>query len=114
MAAWGETSEEEEDSQEEEIVEALITRSESKSDLESIESLSQLKDKVRGLSTAKVVKLLFSVMNECETIQQKHLSVWVPLLRGLGRSSCRQPYPYWHSYPSVSYTHLTLPTKRIV
>jgi len=30
--------------------------------------LSQLKDTVRGLSKAKVVKLLFAIMNECETI----------------------------------------------
>ena len=68
MAAWGETSKEEENSQEEEVVEALMATSESESDLESIESLSQLKDKVRGLSNAKVVKLLFTVMDECETI----------------------------------------------
>jgi len=56
------------DSQEEEVVEALMARSESKSDLESIESLSPLKDKVRGLSKAKVVKLLFTIMDECETL----------------------------------------------
>ena len=45
-----------------------MARSESEWDLESIESLSQLKDEVRGLSKAKVVKLLFTVMDECETI----------------------------------------------
>jgi len=45
-----------------------MARSESESDLESVESLSQLKDMVRGLSKAKVVKLLFAIMNECETI----------------------------------------------
>ena len=40
MAAWGETSEQEEDSQEEEVAEALMARSESESNLESVESLS--------------------------------------------------------------------------
>jgi len=40
MVAWGETLEEEEDSQEEEAVEALMARSESESDLKSIKSLS--------------------------------------------------------------------------
>ena len=64
MAGWGETSEKEEDSQEEEVIEALTGRSESESDPESVESLSQLKHIVRGLSKAKVVKLLFAIMNE--------------------------------------------------
>jgi len=36
MAIWGETSKEEEDSQEEEVVEALIARSEFELDLESV------------------------------------------------------------------------------
>ena len=45
-----------------------MARSESELDLESIKSLSQLKDKVRGLSKAIVVKLLFTIIDECETI----------------------------------------------
>ena len=45
-----------------------MARSESESDLESVESLSQLKDTVCGLSKVKVAKLLFSIMDECETI----------------------------------------------
>ena len=68
MAAWGETLKEEEDSQQEKVVEALMARSKSESNLESIESLSQLKDTVHGLSIAKVVKLLFAIMNECKTV----------------------------------------------
>jgi len=63
MAAWGQTSEEDEESQEEEVVEALMARSESESDLESVESLCQLKDMVRGLSKVKFVKLLFAIIN---------------------------------------------------
>ena len=54
MAAWGQTSEEDEESQEEEVVEALMARSESKLDLESVESFSQLTDTVRGLSKVKL------------------------------------------------------------
>ena len=72
MTAWGETSEEEEDFEEEEAVKALMARSEFELDLESVESLSQLKDTVRGLSKAKVIKLLFAIMNECETITAKN------------------------------------------
>jgi len=45
-----------------------MARSKSESNLESIESLSQLKDTVHGLSIAKVVKLLFAIMNECKTV----------------------------------------------
>ena len=60
MAAWGETLEKEEGSQEEETAVALIARSESESDFEPVESLSQLKDKVYGLSKAKVEKLLLT------------------------------------------------------
>jgi len=45
-----------------------MARSKSESDLESVESLSQLKGTICGLSKAKVVKLLFAIMNECETI----------------------------------------------
>jgi len=72
MATWGETSEEEEDSQQEEVREALMAKNESESDLELIENLSQLKDKVCDLSKAKVVKLLFTIMDECETITAKN------------------------------------------
>jgi len=45
-----------------------MARSESESNLESTESLSPFKDKVRGLSKAKAVKLLFTIMDECGTI----------------------------------------------
>jgi len=60
MAALGETSEEEDGPQEEEAAVALMARSESESDFEPVESLSQLKDKVYGLSKAKVEKLLLT------------------------------------------------------
>jgi len=72
MATWGETSDEEDDSQEEEAAVALVARSESESDFEPVESLSQLKDKVRGLSKAKVEKLLLTVMDECDAINAEN------------------------------------------
>jgi len=32
-------------------------------------------------------------------LQQQHLPVWVSLSRGLGRSNCKHPCLYRHSYP---------------
>jgi len=68
MAAWGDTSEKDEASEEEATAAAaaaIMARSESDSDLdcEPIESLSQLKDKVRGLSKAKFEELLLTLMD---------------------------------------------------
>jgi len=47
---------------------ALIGRSESELEFELVESLSQLKDKVRGLSNAKIEELLLTLMDECDAI----------------------------------------------
>ena len=68
MAAWGDTSEEDEASEEEEAVVALMAKSESESDVEPVESLSQLKRKVRGLSKAKIEELWFTLIDECDAI----------------------------------------------
>jgi len=70
MATWGRTSEEEEGSQEEEAVAALMAGSESKSEFES---LSQLNDKVRGLSKAKIEKLLFTLLlDDCDEVNAEN------------------------------------------
>jgi len=67
MAGWGDTSEEDEASEEEEEVPvALMARSESESNFGPVESLSQLKEKVRGLSKAKIEELLLTLMDECD------------------------------------------------
>ena len=58
MAAWGDTLEEEEDSQDREEAVALMTRRESDLDFDSIESLSQLKEEVCNLSKRKLEKLV--------------------------------------------------------
>jgi len=70
MAAWGDTLEEDEASEEEEEEAsiALMARSESESDVELVESLSQLKEKVRGLNKAKIKELLLTLMDECDAI----------------------------------------------
>ena len=72
MAAWGETLEEKEGSQQEEAAVALMARSESESDFDPVESLSQLKDKVHDLSKAKIEELLLTLMDECDAINVEH------------------------------------------
>jgi len=68
MAAWGDTSEEDDASEEEEATVVLMAKSESESDCEPVESLSQLKDKVHDLSKAKIEELLLTLMDECDAI----------------------------------------------
>jgi len=74
MAAWGDTLEEDEASEEEEEEAsiALMARSESESDVELVESLSQLKEKVRGLNKAKIEELLLTLMDECDAINAEN------------------------------------------
>ena len=66
LATWGDSTEEEEGSKEEEKAIALMTRSETDSDEESIESLDRLKNKVCGLNKAKLKEFLFTIMDECD------------------------------------------------
>jgi len=72
MAAWGETLEEKEGSQQEEAAVALMARSESESDFDPVESLSQLKDKVQGIGKAKIEELLLTSMDECDAINAEN------------------------------------------
>ena len=72
VAAWGETSEEEDSSQDEAIALVLMAKSESEADSESDESMSQFKEKVRGFNKAKILKLLFSLMDEWATISTEN------------------------------------------
>ena len=72
VTAWGEISEEEDSSQDEAAALALMVRSESEADLESDESMSQFKEKLRGFNKAKILKLLFSLMDECEAISTEN------------------------------------------
>ena len=65
LAAWGDSTEDEEGIEEEETTVALITRSDIDSDDESLDSLDQLKEQVCGLSKAKLKELLLTLMDEC-------------------------------------------------
>jgi len=49
-----------------------MARSESKADSESNETMSQFKEKVSGFSKRKILKLLFSLMDECEAISTEY------------------------------------------
>jgi len=51
---------------------ALTARSESDSNNEPVDSLSQLKETVRGLNKAKLEELLLTLMDECDTINAKN------------------------------------------
>jgi len=66
LAAWGDSTKEDEGTEEEDAVVALMARSNSDSDDEPLDSLAQLKDKVSGLNKAKLEELLFTLMDECD------------------------------------------------
>jgi len=68
LVAWGDSTEEDEGTEEEDATVALIARSDFDSDDEPLDSLAQLKDKVRGLNKAKLEELLFTLMDECDAI----------------------------------------------
>jgi len=72
LAAWGDSTEEEEGFEEEEAVVALMARSESDSGDESIESLDQLKNKVCGLNKTKLKEFLFTLMDECDALHSEN------------------------------------------
>ena len=68
LAAWEDSTDEDEGTEEEDAAVALMARSDFDSDDEPLDSLAQLKDKVRGLSKAKLEELLFTLIDECDAI----------------------------------------------
>ena len=72
MADWGDTTEQDKPSREEEAAVAVTARSESDSDDELVHSLSQLMEKVRGLNKAKLDELLLTLMDECYAINAEN------------------------------------------
>ena len=72
LAAWGNTTEDDEASKQEEVVVALMARSDSDSDDEPPESLAQLKEKARCLSKAKLEELLFTLMDDCDSVNAEN------------------------------------------
>jgi len=73
LAAWGDSTEEEEGTEEEEeAVVAFMVRSDSESNDESLDSLTQLKEQVCGLSKAKLKELLFTLIDECDALTSEN------------------------------------------
>ena len=73
LAAWGETTEEDENSDEEEAELALMARSDSESEDEPMDSLAELKGKVRGLSKFKLEELLTTLMDEYDALNTENV-----------------------------------------
>ena len=67
LAAWGDSTEEEDEIEEEKAVVALMAKSDSELDEEPLDSLALLKEKVSGLSKPNLTKLLFTLMDEYTT-----------------------------------------------
>jgi len=72
LAAWGDSTKEDEETEEEDSIVALVARSDSDSDDQPLDSLARLKDKVRGLNKAKLEELLFTLMDQCDSINSKN------------------------------------------
>ena len=72
LAAWGDSTEEEDETEEEEAVVALMARSDSESDEEPLGSLALLKKKVSGLSKTNLTKLLFTLMDDYESVNTEN------------------------------------------
>ena len=72
LTAWGDSTEEEEGTEEQEAIVALMARSDSETDVESLDSLDQLKEQVCGLSKAKLKELLFTLMDECDALTSEN------------------------------------------
>jgi len=72
LAAWVDSTEEEEGPKEEEAAVALMVRSKLDSDDVSIESLDQLKNKVCGLNKTKLTEFLFTLMDECDALHYEN------------------------------------------
>jgi len=72
LAAWGDSTEEEYKTEEEEAAVALMARSDTESDDEPIDRLEQLKNKVCGISKAKLKEFLFTVMDGCDALNSEN------------------------------------------
>ena len=71
LAAWGDSSEDEGESEAEEGVVALMAQTDSDSDDESTISFSDLKNKVHGLNKATLEELLYNVLETCADLKRE-------------------------------------------
>jgi len=72
LAAWGDSTDDDEASKEEEVAVALMVRSDLDSDDEPVESLAQLKEKVHGLNEAQLKGLFFTLMDEFNSVNTEN------------------------------------------
>ena len=72
LAAWGDSTENDEGTEEEDAAVTLMAGSETESDYDSLDNLAQLKDKVRGLNKAKLEELLVTLMDEYGAINSEN------------------------------------------
>ena len=72
LAAWGDSTKEENEIEKDEVAVALMARSDSESDDESLDGLDQLKNKVSGLNKTKLKQLLFTLLDECEALNSEN------------------------------------------
>jgi len=72
LAAWGDSTEEVEGTEEVEAAVVLMARSDLESNEESLDSLDQLKGQVCGLSKTKLKELLFTLMDECDALTSEN------------------------------------------
>ena len=70
LAAWGDSSEDEEGSDAEETDVALMARSDTDSDNESTNSLTQLENKVSGLNKSTLEELVYTIMDICAELKK--------------------------------------------
>jgi len=74
LAAWGDSTDEEERSEEEGAI-ALMARSETDSNEESSDSLIWLKNKVSGLNKTKLKEFLLILIDECDALHTKNCNL---------------------------------------
>jgi len=78
LVAWGDSTDEEEGSEEEEEAIAFMARSETDFDEESSDSLIRLKNKVCGLNKTKLKEFLFTLMDECDALHSENCELKDP------------------------------------
>jgi len=72
LAAWGDTTEDDKASEEEEAAIALMARSESDSNDEPLDSLTQPKEQVSGFNKSSLKELLFTLIDEYESVNTEN------------------------------------------
>jgi len=107
VAAWGESSEEEDSSQDEAEALALIAKSDFDTNSESDETMSQIKEEVSGFNKRKILKILFSLMDECEAISTENC-----MLKDTCSKLKRDVRMFEKTIPELEQTNETLTSKK--